>query len=56
MFSYFFRAQRSRTFALEHREEPVKKQLRFQQQLAEETSDKDGRFAPGVDLSGAESQ
>ena len=56
MFSYFFRTQRSRTFALEHREEPVKKQLRIQQQLAEETSDEDGRFAPDVDLSGAESQ
>jgi len=56
MFSYFFRTQRSITFALEHREEPVKKQLRIQQQLAEETSDEDGRFAPDVDLSGAESQ
>ena len=56
MFSFFFLTQRSRTFALEHGEEPLKKRLRLQQQLAEETSDEDGRFAPDVDLSGAESQ
>jgi len=56
MFMFFFEIQKSRTFAIEHGdEEPLKKRIRFHEQLAEETSDEDGRFAPDFDLSGAES-
>jgi hypothetical protein len=46
MFIFFFTIPKSRTFAIEHGdEEPLKKRIRLHEQLAEETSDEDGRFA-----------